>query len=87
MQKAEVIKKLTHYIINDVLEGKDTSLDETTPLLEWGIINSFEMVRLLSYIQGEFSLDIPPEEMIADHFSNINTIASLICEQAVRSGE
>lgn len=83
MQKDEIIQKLKGYLINDVLENEDTNLTIDTPLLEWGIINSFEMVRLLSYIQSEFGLDIPPDEMIADHFKDIATIANLIWSHAV----
>lgn len=87
MEKSEIILKLRTYFIQDVLDGKDTSLDETTPLLEWGIINSFEMVRLVSYIRSDFGVDIPYEAISADHFTDILTIANLICEQGQYVGE
>jgi len=81
MQRDEVIHKLKNYFLSEVLESEDTRLDETTPLLEWGILNSFEMIRLFHYINSEFGLDIPPEKMMADHFKNMLTITDLICNR------
>lgn len=78
MQKAIVIEQIKKYIAQDVLGGKDIGLDETTPLLEWGIINSLEMVRLLSFMRQQFAIHIPPDKLVADHFTNIASIAELI---------
>jgi acyl carrier protein len=78
MQQTTVSEQLKKYIAQDVLGGKDIGLDETTPLLEWGIINSLEMVRLLNFIRKQFDIDIPTDKLVADHFTNITSIAELI---------
>lgn len=81
MQREVIIEHITRYIAQDVLEGKDIGLDETTPLLEWGIINSLEMVKLLSFIRKQFDVDIPMDKLIADSFTSVPSIADLILEQ------
>lgn len=78
MQQTTVIEQLKKYIAQDVLGGKDIGLDETTPLLEWGIINSLEMVRLLSFIRKQFDIDIPTDKLVADHFASMTSIAEFI---------
>ncbi len=78
MQRATVIEQLKRYIAQDVLGGKDIGLDETTPLLEWGIINSLEMVKLLSFIRKQFAVDIPTEKLVADSFTSVSSIADLV---------
>jgi len=83
MQQTTVIEQLKKYIAQDVLGGKDIGLDETTPLLEWGIINSLEMVRLLSFIRKQFAIDISTDKLVADHFTNITSIAELILKSNV----
>jgi acyl carrier protein len=78
MQQTTVIEQLKRYIAQDVLGGKSIGLDETTPLLEWGIINSLEIVRLLSFIRKQFGVDIPAGEIVADSFTSISSIAKLV---------
>jgi len=78
MQQLAVIEQLKRYIAQDVLGGKDIGLDETTQLLEWGVINSLEIVRLLSFIRKQFSVDIPTSEIVADSFTSISSIAELV---------
>jgi acyl carrier protein len=83
MQQTTVIEQLKKYIAQDVLGGKDIGLDETTPLLEWGIINSLEMVRLLSFIRKQFAIDIPTDKLVADHFTSVKSIAELILKSNI----
>lgn len=82
MQRSEVLKQVKQYIVTEVLDGKDIGLEETTPLLEWGIINSLEIVRLLSFVQERFAIEIPVEKMTADYFTSLNAITDLILESA-----
>lgn len=78
MPHKEIVEELKQYITDRVLDGKDIGLDETTPLLEWGIINSLEIARILSFIQQRFNLDIPPDQLIADHFTSLSALADLL---------
>jgi acyl carrier protein len=78
MQRAEVVEQLKNYIVVQVLDGKNIGLDETTPLLEWGVINSLEIVRLLGFIQRQFHVDIASDQMVATNFMNISAIADMV---------
>jgi acyl carrier protein len=81
MQREAIIEQTTRYIAQDVLGGRDIGLNETTPLLEWGIINSLEMVKLLSFIREQFGVEVPTDKLVADSFTSISSIADLILEQ------
>jgi acyl carrier protein len=81
MERPFIIEQLHKYIAQDVLGGWDIGLDETTPLLEWGIINSLEMIRLLDFIRTQFGINIPTDKLVADSFTSINAIADLVLEQ------
>lgn len=78
MERTAVLEQLRKYIAEQVLDGKDIGLDETSPLLEWGVINSIEIVRLLTFIRKQFAIEIPPQQMIADNFVNLGAIADII---------
>lgn len=85
MQRTEIIERLREYLAKDVLGGKDIGLDETTPLLEWGIINSLEIVRLLAFIHRQFGIDLPPAELNADNFTNLPSIADMVVGSTLSS--
>ncbi len=78
MQRIEVLEQLKNYITKQVLDGKNIGLDETTPLLEWGVINSLEIVRLLTFIRTQFNVDIPNDQMIAENFMNLSVITDMV---------
>ena len=83
MQRATVVAELQKYIGQNVLEGKDIGLDEMTPLLEWGIINSLEMAKLLHFIRQAFDIEIPLEQLVPEHFANLSSLADFVLEQEV----
>eukprot|EP00166_Cyanidium_caldarium_P005965 ctg_7643.g788 len=39
--------------------AKDDELNDQTPLLEWGVLNSMNIVKLMVYIRDEMGVSIP----------------------------
>jgi acyl carrier protein len=77
---AAVVEQLKNYIAQNVLDGEDIGLDETTPLLEWGVMNSLEIARIIAFIHEHFHVEVPVERLDADTFGNLHSIANLILE-------
>lgn len=71
-------KELIDFINNDLLEGAAPDLDENTPLLELGILNSLSMVRLLAHVDQRYGAKIPENNITPVHFENIKTLSILI---------
>ena len=84
MQQEDVVTQLHTYFAQNVLDGRDIGLDVTTPLLEWGVINSLEIVRLLAFIRTRFAVEIPLHALTAERFTNLLSIAELIMENGER---
>lgn len=78
MEPAAVLSKLQAYVSRNLLEGMDVGLNENTPLLEWGVINSLEIVRLLTFIQSEFQVGVPANEIVPGNFINLASITNLV---------
>jgi acyl carrier protein len=83
MQQSAVVVQLKRYIVETILDGEDEGLTESTPLLEWGLINSLELIGLLSFIQQQFHVDIPSDKIVADNLANLAVLANLVIEQAI----
>lgn len=78
MQRADVLAALKTYIVNEILDGREIGLEPSTPLLEWGIINSLEMMRLLTFIQTEFNVEVPMGQIVPDHFKDLDALTDLV---------
>lgn len=82
MNQSEVLESLKGYISREILDGKDIGLDGSTPLLEWGIINSMEMARLVSFIQDKFGVEVPSDKITIEYFKDLTSVTNLVLELA-----
>ena len=64
----------------NILNGlhPDVDFEAIDDLYDEGVLDSLDMVRLVTEIGMEFDVQIPPEELIPENFQNVNTILSLI---------
>ena len=82
MEQSKILDELKAYISREVLDGKDIGLDESTPLLEWGIINSMEIARIVGFIQNRLHVEIPDSKILPEYFINLEAISRLVIELA-----
>jgi acyl carrier protein len=82
MDRVDVLQRLRQYMAWEVLNGQDIGLDDSTPLLAWRVLNSLELVRLLSFIHDEFHIRIPFDLVVAEHFRDLKAIADLVVSLA-----
>ena|SRR5205823_1043647 len=66
------------FIVQELLDGKDAGLEESTPLLKWGVLDSLSLVSLLSFIEERFGIGVPPAEVNASNFENLTAIGALL---------
>ena len=56
----------------------DVDFEAIDDLYDEGVLDSLDMVRLVTEIAMEFDVQIPAEELIPENFQNVNTILALI---------
>ncbi len=65
---------------------EDQSLAEDDDLLMTGRVNSLGIMRLIMFIEEEFKLTIPPEDVTLENFRSVRLIVGYLHEQmAVRT--
>ena len=64
----------------NILNGlnPDVDFEAIDDLYDEGVLDSLDMVRLVTEIGMEFDVQIPAEELIPENFQNVNTIMALI---------
>jgi flavin reductase (DIM6/NTAB) family NADH-FMN oxidoreductase RutF/acyl carrier protein len=81
MSECEVSDLLLAFIRKAFLgDDSKSELDETTPLLEWGILNSMNTAILLNFIRDEFDSPVPPARIDARNFRDVHNITAMVLE-------
>ena len=78
----DILERLISYVADELLEGRGVGLDAGTPLLEWGILNSLEIRRMLAFIANEFGVELKPGNLSPSTFANLGEISRTVREAA-----
>jgi acyl carrier protein len=63
----------------ELLQGKgETVIDDDDQLIDSGIIDSLGIMTMLSFLEDEFSLQIPSVDLVPENFASISAIAALV---------
>jgi len=73
--------EILEYIRNEYLDEDDEDdleLDENTPLISSGIVDSFSMVSLKRFVEKKYGVSIPDEEATSGAFDTVVSIVALV---------
>jgi acyl carrier protein/D-alanine--poly(phosphoribitol) ligase subunit 2 len=77
----ELKKTIIDYVKHEYLEEEDEEeIDENTPLISSGIVDSFSMVSLKTFLEKKFEIKIPDEKATTDAFDTVSNIITLLKE-------
>ena len=43
-----------------------------------GIVDSLGIMRLVSFIEEEFDVEVPEEDLVPEHFQNVSRLAAFV---------
>ncbi len=79
-----VARRLTDYALANLL-AEGTPFDEHTPLAEAGL-DSFCIVELLLFAEGEFGVRVPEAELTHENLATLATLARCVAALAAEPG-
>jgi acyl carrier protein len=72
-------EELRQYILSEFLAGeKPSNLQDDTPLRTSGILDSVATLRVVSFVEERYSIEVEAHEAGVDNFDSIATIASFV---------
>ena len=75
----EIKKKVKEFIANEFLDGADSgSLDDNTPLMTGGILDSISTAQLVAHLEEQFGVQFNAHEMSVDYLDTIDLIAETV---------
>jgi acyl carrier protein len=77
----EITQNLIDFIQkNLVQDGDDITVDETTPLLVSGLLDSLRTARLLTFLRKDIGVAIPAAKLDPENFRDVVTIVAMVRE-------
>ncbi len=76
-------QRVTTFIYEDLLNsppGLELGVD--TPLLMDGLVSSIAAMRLVAFLEEQFGISVPPEDVTLENFGTIASISDYVSNHA-----
>ena len=75
----EIASAVKTYILEEFLPGEDPEmLDESTPLISGGILDSISIFKLVIYLGERYGVEVLPHEMGLEYMNTVSDIVELV---------
>ena len=78
MTREEMLDELRGFVVRELLDGRDTGLDEHTPLLAWGVLDSLSVNVLISFTNERFGIEVPQGEVAPQNLKDLDSYVALL---------
>lgn len=79
MTKDEIKPIVKKYLLEEFLPGaEEDELDDTTPLMSGGILDSISTTRLVAFLEEKFGVAFDAHEMGVDYLDTLADISELV---------
>ena len=84
--KEELISRLREFVVETFLlgEGED-ELETEGSLLEQGVLDSTGVIELVSFVEEEYGIEVPDQDVVPDNFGSIAGLATYVLNR--RTGQ
>jgi acyl carrier protein len=73
----EMKEIVRNYVIEEYVED-DTEIQNDTPLISGGIVDSFSMVSLKRFLENKYKISIPDDDATPEAFDSVDKIVVLV---------
>lgn len=74
---------IRQYIIDNLLLGQGSTLDDDTSLLDSGALDSTAAMELVAFLEQTFNVQIQDREINPDNLETVNRISAMIGRKTV----
>jgi acyl carrier protein len=76
--REEMLGELRQFVVSELLDGRDTGLDEHTPLLAWGVLDSLSVNVLVSFTSERFGIAVPQSEVTPENLKDLDAYVAML---------
>ena len=81
MDRKQVLEKVLEFFRQKGIEVENTADVEKVRYLEEGWLDSFDLVDFLTYLEQEFNVELPPEDLQTESFRTLGGVVATILKR------
>jgi D-alanine--poly(phosphoribitol) ligase subunit 2 len=74
----EISAKIKSYILDEYLPQAGEELDEESPLVSSGIIDSISILQVVEFLESTFDFEFEPHEVDQDNLETVKAMTSFV---------
>jgi len=79
VSEQDIKERVKNFILKEYLPGEDpVALTDTTPLMTTGILDSIAVLKVVNFLESEFSITIEPHEAVVENLNTVLDMAQLV---------
>lgn len=79
LNRSHASTRLLEFISGKLLQRQsDLDLQSGDDLLASGLLDSLGVMRLVDFVESDFSVSVPPADVTIEHFMTVDTIVSYL---------
>lgn len=79
LEPVDIKGSIKSFILKEFLPGENPDeLTNTTPLVTGGILDSLATVKLASFVENQFAVELAPHELSSEYLDTLDSIAELV---------
>lgn len=78
--------KLLDFIKNEFAVGSKKNIQTDDDLLSAGIIDSLGVLQLVSFVEEQFGIQIPDEDVVMENFQSVDALSTYLNQLATQQG-
>ncbi|MDO4187890.1 MAG: phosphopantetheine-binding protein [Lachnospiraceae bacterium] len=75
------LNEIKTYIKDVIEESTGASVDDDTMLFDEEILDSMSILFLISSIESQFDVELPPDEVVQSNYETVERIANYVSEK------
>jgi len=78
MNPQDIKTTVKTFILNDTSHGKTPRVDRHNPLMTSGMLDSFAVLNVVTFLEDQFGVSIKPRETVVKSLNTISDIVRLV---------
>ncbi len=75
----ETIKEeIKSYVLETIVQGDTVAIDNDTPLISSGIIDSISTLKMVEFLEGKYQIEFEPHEVDRENLDSVDLIAAFV---------
>lgn len=77
-----ISESIKDFIAEELVQDKlEEPIEDDTPLIDNGIIDSLGVMKLVSYLEDKFAITVSPDDLVPENFETPKLITALVSAQ------